>query len=90
MGAGAAFLLFLARSGDTLAVLLAILADTAEGLEIAVLAGVALSLAWLVGLTFRLGRVTSGPKRLERQADRLLPWVMIAAGLYVLADSVTD
>jgi cadmium resistance protein CadD (predicted permease) len=82
--------IMLANSGDTLAVFTSLFADTAEGLEIWVLATTVASAAayavlarWLVA---RAG-VVRGLKRYSRVA---LPFLLVGIGVYILANTGTD
>ena len=77
-------------SGDSVAVYVPLIADTSPGLDVvvaitllvaaAVLAGVAQLMVSRPGLSSRVGWLGA----------RLMPWLMIGVGIYVLADTPTD
>lgn len=80
----------LASSGDTLGVFASLLADTAEGLE-----------AWIIATALALAAAYSGvaswlvaregvASRVQGVARIVLPFLLIAVGLYILGDTRTD
>ncbi|WP_172328002.1 hypothetical protein [Mangrovicoccus sp. HB161399] len=85
----AAVLAFLSMSGDTLAVLVPLFADTRETLESLVLCGAVLSMAAMMALS-RLAR--HGGDRLApwtERAEGAMPFVMTGLGCDAPSDSVT-
>lgn len=86
----AAVLMFLAMSGDTLAVFVPFLADTSEVLEHWVLLGAGLSVVILAGVSLGLWRGMSRISAAARWLEAALPWIMIAVGLYVIWNTATD
>lgn len=89
-GYAAIAMLMIATSGDSIALFTATFADTDSGywaaMAVAVLAaGVAWS-AIANGLGARIG--ANGA--ITRYATRLVPWIMMAIGAYILLDTPTD
>ncbi len=83
-------LLMLAQSGDTFAVYVSVFADTRERLEIPILATVAVCVFALCALARWLANHGALAKPLQRWGRYLLPVLLIAIGLYIIADSATD
>ncbi|MEM1313767.1 MAG: hypothetical protein AAGI51_04380 [Pseudomonadota bacterium] len=88
-GVWAAAVAFAALSTDGLALLSAALADGAPGRDYAVWGGAALAVAAACAAAFASARLP-GAAALARRAERLAPWAMIAAGLWILADTGGD
>lgn len=85
-----AYALLLSNSGDSLALLLPLLADTQPSLlPVAFLTWLGMSLVWLM-LVHLIGENRRLAVLLERKAAPYLPWVMIAVGTYILLDTATD
>ena len=80
----------MASSGDTFAVLLALLADTANRYTIAMLATVAVSALTLYGFAVWLRSHPLLERLLGRIARYVLPFLLIGVGLYILVNSGTD
>lgn len=83
-------MLFVSLSMDTFAVLGPLLADSAPGFRLAGLLGTstaAIGLAIVALLGSKVPFITGG---LARKLERLVPYVMICAGLYILSNSWTD
>jgi cadmium resistance protein CadD (predicted permease) len=82
--------LILPMSGDSVAVYIPLMADTSPGLEAvaaATLLGSAVILAGIAGVL--AGRPALG-SRIGWLGERLMPWLLIGVGVYVLADTPTD
>ena len=80
-------LTFLSMSADSLSVMAPLLADAAPGYRFAGLVGAACA-AGLMAVAG--GRASGLSERLSRTLERLAPWVMIGAGVYVLLNTATD
>lgn len=80
-------LLFLGLSTDSFAVLAPLLADSAPAFRLAALTGAAAASVGLGALALSGSRVAAGPLG---RIERLAPYAMILAGLYVLSNSATD
>jgi cadmium resistance protein CadD (predicted permease) len=89
-GPGAVIATLVPLCGDSLAVVVPLLAESPARLTPAVgLAWGTMALLW-IGLALVLQRIP-GPRRLlGRVAHRVMPLLLIAVGLYVLADTPTD
>ena len=85
-----AFLLMFSNSGDSLAVFFPLLAESERDsllLIISVFLSMALlwtALAWSIADQPRLAR------RIEQVGEKLMPWMMMAVGIYILMDTATD
>lgn len=80
----------LANAGDSLAVFIALFADTRAALSIPIaVTGVAMSILWSF-LASRLVAVPQLGSRLERIAGWTLPLLLITIGFYILLDTPTD
>ncbi|UCF20958.1 MAG: cadmium resistance transporter [Gemmatimonadota bacterium] len=89
-GALTVALLNLAQSGDTFAVYVTVFADTRERLEIPILATVAACVFASCALARWLATHSTLALPLQRWGRYLLPLLLIAIGLYIIADSATD
>ena len=89
LGAGS-FALMLGNSADSLALLVPLLAETSQRFLPLVLASwVSMALLW-VGLALIIGSDERLAKRVDDRGSRVIPWVMVAVGLYILLDTATD
>ena len=82
--------LLLANSGDSLALLLPLAAETRRDLLPLLAIAVRTAAVAFSFLALRLATLPGLSARAERYGMRLLPWIMIAVGLYVLSDTATD
>lgn len=89
IGPPAIVALLLSNSADTLAALLPLAVETDPVLRPAVLTGPVAGAAALAGIAASAGRLAKGAA-LRRHGGRVAGLVMVAAGLYVLADTATD
>lgn len=87
-GFWAAAAAFAALSTDGLALLTAALADGAAGRDAAVWSGAALAVAAATTLVLIAGGVRA--RGATHVAERIAPWAMIAAGLWIIADTPGD
>lgn len=82
--------LLLANSADTIAVFLPLLAESkADVLPLAAVSFVGTAAVWGM-LAWALASRPWLAEGLERHGSRLLPWVMIGIGVYILLDTATD
>ena len=88
--ATAAALLTLSLGGDNLGVFIPLFADTSRSLDLLIAANLlAAGVAWsLAALAISRRRRVRG--WLERWGPRLIPFFLIAVGIYILADTPTD
>lgn len=82
--------LFLALSFDSFAVMAPLLADSAPGYRLWALAGAVLAVALLAGAALTAAGAASAAGKWAARLERTGPFVMIAAGIYVLMNSGTD
>jgi cadmium resistance protein CadD (predicted permease) len=83
-------LVMLANSGDSLSVLVSVFADTAESLEIPVVLTVAACALVYSALARWLVTRSGIGLRIQRVAPVVLPFLLIAIGIYILLDTGTD
>ena len=83
-------MLMLGNSGDSLAILLPLLAETGRSGQW-VLGGSYLVAALLwAGLARKIAGQRALALRIERRGEKIVPWIMIGVGLYILLDTATD
>ncbi len=86
----AAFVMLFSNSGDSVAVFIPLFAESART-PIVVLAVTYLLIAAAWGaLAYAIAGREMLARKIERRAERLVPWVMIGVGLYILSDTATD
>ena len=83
-------LLFLSLSMDTFAVLAPLLADSAPGFRTAGIVGAALAAASLATVAMFGSKAPFMSGALASRLEKLVPFVMICAGLYILSNTWTD
>ncbi len=86
----ASFTLMFSNSGDSLAIFLPLLAESDRDSvlwEVSIF--LVMALLW-VGLAWRIAGQPDLARRIEAVGTRLVPWIMISAGLYILMDTGTD
>jgi cadmium resistance protein CadD (predicted permease) len=89
LGVGS-FALMLGNGGDSLALLVPLLAETSRQFLPAVLASWILMALLFTGLAFYIGGDERLAKRIDDRGSLVIPWVMVAVGLYILLDTATD
>jgi len=85
-----AAVIFIALSADTFILMAAFFADTAAVLDRHVLLGALVAVAGLVTAGTLLARSLGQNRKVQRFFEKLSPFVMIAAGIYILLDTATD
>ena len=86
----ASFSLMLGNSGDSLAVLLPLLAESSrESLLLIIATYLLAALAW-AGLSIAIAGREALARRIERSGSKLVPWILILVGIYILLDTATD
>ncbi len=83
-------LLFISLSMDTFAVLAPLLADSAPGYRTAGVVGAALAASSLAIVAMFGSKAPFMSGSLALRLEKLVPYVMICAGLYILSNSWTD
>ncbi len=86
----ALMLTFAGMSADTFALTATLLADSSERFDRHVLVGAAVALVCLCAVAFATSRVAGKAKAVVSKLDRITPFVMIASGVYILWDTITD
>lgn len=85
-----AAVIFVALSADTFILIAAFFADTAAVLDRHVLLGALIAVTGLVVAGTLLARSLGSNRKVQRFFEKLSPFVMIAAGIYILLDTATD
>ena len=84
------FILMFSNSGDSVAVFLPLLAESGRSaLPLIVGSYLAMALMW-AGLSYLISGQQGLARRLEHRAEKIVPWIMIAVGIYILMDTATD
>ena len=83
-------LLMLAQSGDSFAVFVAVFADTRERLEIPILLTVAACVALICASAYWLAKHSALAGPIQRGMRWALPVLLIAIGIFILANTPTD
>ncbi len=83
-------LLFISLSLDTFAVLAPLLADSAPSFRAAGTVGACVAVLGLAALALLGSKTTFISERLAQRLEKLAPYVMVCAGLYILSNSWTD
>jgi cadmium resistance protein CadD (predicted permease) len=89
-GAAAVALVNLAQNSDNLTVFTCLFADSAHELHRVAFGALAASAAAWCGLGFWLARRTPLAQPLRRVSRLALPFLLVAVGTYILADTATD
>ena len=86
----ASFTLMLGNSGDSLAVFLPLLAESSrESLLLIIVCYLLAALLW-TGLSVFVASRETLAQRIERHGTKLVPWILILVGIYILLDTATD
>lgn len=84
------FILMFSNSGDSVAVFLPLLAESGRSaLLIIVCSYLAMAVLWS-GLSYLISGHQGLAQRLEHRAEKIVPWIMITVGIYILMDTNTD
>jgi cadmium resistance protein CadD (predicted permease) len=84
------FILMFSNSGDSIAVFLPLLAESGrESLLFIVGVYLLMALLW-AGMSYLISGQAALARRIEKGGEKLVPFIMIAVGLYILSDSATD
>jgi len=85
-----AAVIFLALSTDTFVLMAAFFADSSAGYDRLILLGALMAVAGLLSAGTFLAHSLSENRTVQRFFERLSPFVMIFAGIYILLDTATD
>jgi cadmium resistance protein CadD (predicted permease) len=84
------FVLMLSNSGDSIALFLPLLAESSHSsLVVIVIAYLLMILLWS-GFSCLISARQELARHIESRAEKIVPWIMILMGVYVLMDSATD
>lgn len=83
-------LLFVGLATDSFGLMTAIFADSQAAFDLAALAGALISATSIAALSVLLAHVAAKAVRVTSSLEAIGPFVMIAVGLYVLAETPTD
>jgi len=78
------------NSGDSVAVFLPLLAESRRSsLLIMVSCYLTMAVLW-AGLAYMISGQRDLARRIEHRAEKIVPWIMIGVGIYILMDTATD
>ena len=84
------FILMFSNSGDSIAVFLPLLAESGRAALLIIVCVYLLSaLAW-AGLAYMISGQRELALVIEKRAEKIITWMMIGVGIYILMDSATD
>jgi len=84
------FFLLFSNSGDSVAVFLPLMAESGRSaILIIVCSYLAMALLW-AGLSYTISGQRALALRIEQRAEKIVPWIMIGVGIYILTDTATD
>lgn len=84
------FVLMLSNSGDSVALFLPLVAESSRSsLVVVVIVYLLMAVLW-GGFSRLISSRQDIARHIESRAERIVPWIMILVGIYVLMDSATD
>ncbi|MBE9539846.1 MAG: cadmium resistance transporter [Proteobacteria bacterium] len=84
------FVLMLSNSGDSIAVFLPLLAESGRAAILVIVCSyLAMAVLW-AGLSYMISGQRELARRIEHRAEKIVPWIMIGVGIYILMDTATD
>jgi cadmium resistance protein CadD (predicted permease) len=84
------FILMFSNSGDSIAVFLPLLAESGRlALLLIICSYLVMAVLW-TGLSYMIAGQRSLAQRIEHRAEKIIPWIMIGVGIYILMDTATD
>lgn len=86
----ASFLLMLSNSGDSVAIFFPLLAESERDALLWIVSSFLLCAMLWAALAWYIADQPRIAGRIEKVGEKLVPWIMIAAGLYILLDTGTD
>jgi cadmium resistance protein CadD (predicted permease) len=86
----ATFILMFSNSGDSVAVFLPLLAESGRSSMVIILLTYVVMIILWGGLSYLISGQRDLALRIERSAEKIVPWVMIGVGTYILMDTATD
>jgi cadmium resistance protein CadD (predicted permease) len=84
------FVLMFSNSGDSIAVFLPLLAESGRSAPLLITCGfLVMALLW-AGMAYLIAGQRALAEQIERRAEKVVPWIMIGVGVYILMDTATD
>jgi len=84
------FVLMLSNSGDSIAVFLPLLAESGRAAILVIVCSyLTMAVLW-GGLSYLISGQRELARRIEHRAEKIVPWIMIGVGIYILMDTATD
>lgn len=84
------FVLMFSNSGDSIAVFLPLLAESSRAAILVIVCSyLVMAMLW-GGLSYTISGQRELARRIEHRAEKIVPWIMIAVGIYILLDTATD
>ena len=84
------FILMLSNSGDSIAVFLPLLAESGRaGILVIICSYLAMAMLW-GALSYMISGQRELARRIEHRGEKIVPWIMIGVGIYILMDTGTD
>lgn len=84
------FILMFSNSGDSIAVFLPLLAESGRAALLVIVCVYLLSALSWAALSYLISGQRELAARIEKRAEKIIPWMMIGIGIYILMDSSTD
>lgn len=84
------FILMFSNSGDSIAVFLPLLAESNGAALLVIVCTYVLSAVVWAALSCLISGRRELAVRIEARAEKIIPWMMIGVGIYILMDSSTD
>lgn len=84
------FILMFSNSGDSIAVFLPLLAESGRSTLLVVLCSYLLMALLWAGMSYMISGQRELASRIEHRAEKIVPWIMIGVGVYILMDTATD
>ena len=85
-----AFIMLFSNSGDSVAVFLPLLAESARAPVLVLMVTYILIAVTWGALAYAIAGREVLARKIERRAEKVVPWIMIGVGLYILSDTATD
>jgi cadmium resistance protein CadD (predicted permease) len=84
------FLLMFSNSGDSVAIFFPLLAESGRDALLWIVSAFLLCALLWSALAWRIADQPRIARQIEKVGEKLVPWIMIGAGLYILLDTGTD
>lgn len=84
------YLLLASNSGDSIALFLPLLAESHNQALLVIVGGFLFMTVLWATLAWHISGQTQFARRMEKVGEKLVPWIMMAVGIYILLDTGTD